>query len=105
MVPLGNVLADLLDGLGIRQRILQARVLQIWEKAAREVGGERLAGSSRALSVKRETLFVSLESSILRHQLTFIKRDLIERLNILAGQEVISEIRISSDRRDRTEDG
>lgn len=104
MVPLGNVLTDLLEGLGIRQRILQARVLQSWEKAAREVGGDWLAGRSRALSVKRETLFVSVRSSVLRHQLTFIKRDLIERLNALAGQEVISEIRISSDRRDRTED-
>lgn len=69
------------------------------------MGGDRLAEHSRALSVKRETLFVSLGSSVLRHQMTFIKRDLIERLNILAGHEVIGEIRISSDRRDRTEDG
>jgi hypothetical protein len=95
------VLRELLEGWGVQTKILEAQAVLCWKEVAHEVAGAALARLSEPLTVRRGTLLVSVEGSVWKHQLSFLKRDIIERLNHRVGGEVIQDIRIVTDRREK----
>lgn len=66
-------------------------VLKFWPKAV----GQQIAVQTQPDSLRSGTLFVKATSSVWVQQLHFMKDDIRQKLNDLAGREAIKEIRFT----------
>ena len=84
----GALLDDVLQDLGIADRVRDAQALLAWE----EIAGPRLAASARAIRVHRGKLELAVPSGVWRTHLSFSKRQLLERLNARLGRTVVKDL-------------
>ena len=86
---LGSVIDKILQS-GIRQQdapLLQ--VFELWERAV----GEIIAENARPAAFKGKILLVHVNSSPWLHQLGFLKKDIIDKINRELGQDLVDEIK------------
>ena len=88
-IPIGEILHDFFkENPLLRQKILEVRIQRAWG----EVLGPMIMRSTQNLFVKNRVLHVSLNSSVLRNELSMNKKRLLKSLNDYAGEEVITDI-------------
>ncbi|KPJ76815.1 MAG: hypothetical protein AMJ54_10255 [Deltaproteobacteria bacterium SG8_13] len=75
---------------GIRQQ--DAPLLQVWELWEKAVG-EIIAENARPAAFKGKILLVHVNSSPWLHQLSFLKKDILARINRELGQDLVEEIK------------
>ncbi len=85
---LGNVLSEVIDRLGMRDKIDEARVVESWA----QIAGERVNGVTESVWMKGSTLFVKISSSAWRQELHMNRTAWKQRLNDQLGREVVKEI-------------
>jgi predicted nucleic acid-binding Zn ribbon protein len=85
---LRGVLQNLLRSLGLEKRIKEQELVLNWEK----IVGEKIADKAKAYKIERNKLFVRVESSCWRNELFYLKKDIIEKLNSSAKQEIVKDI-------------
>jgi predicted nucleic acid-binding Zn ribbon protein len=73
---------------GLDDKLAEVRAMRSWE----ELLGKTVTRYTKNLYIKDKTLFVSLNSSIVRNEIMMIRDELIKRLNEKAGREVIEKI-------------
>lgn len=95
-VRLGEALGELLDRKGQSGPgpAASARVDSIWD----QVVGEEIASHTRGIGFDGKTLRVSVDTHAWAAQLTYMGRELRERLNSELGQELVGEIRFTVSR-------
>lgn len=86
---LGSVIDKLLQS-GIRQE--DAPLLKVWELWERAVG-QIIAENAQPAAFKGKILLVHVNSSPWLHQLSFLKKDLLARINRELGQDLVDEIK------------
>ena len=86
---LGNVVSQLLARRGYGQGPAAAGCQAAWQSAV----GEKLAPHTRAGSVRRGVLEVTVANSAALHELSFVKAKLIKTLAKLAPDQKIRDIR------------
>ena len=64
-------------------------VWQLWDDAV----GKAIAENARPAAFKGKLLLVHVSSSPWIHQLQFLKKEIIDKLNIALGQELIEDIK------------
>ena len=74
---------------GLETPLLQKRLMDSWA----EVAGEMVAGYTKDLSIRNQTLFVHLTSPALRADLSMMRSELVKKLNAHVGNQVIADIR------------
>jgi hypothetical protein len=94
MRPVGDVLPALLDGLQIARPLAGWRAVAEWP----QVVGERLARRTRAVRWSEGKLWVEVQGSVWLHELGFLKRDLIQRLNRHLGADLVQDLVLVRDR-------
>ena len=95
---IGSLLKVVIDDLGVEEKMARAQVVLSWP----EVAGPELASRSRALRVHHARLEVAVPSAVWRTQVSFVKADLVKRINERIGSPTIKDIRLVS--RPATED-
>ena len=88
---LGNILQDILKKHNITIDPEEQHLLELWHKAV----GPQISAHTRTDKLKRNTLFVKVSSSVWMHQLHLLKSEIIEKINILLGKELIKNIHFS----------
>jgi len=88
---IGEILYSTLKRRGMAAKIEENAVLKLWPKAV----GRKIAIQTQPEGLRGGTLFVKTTSSIWVQQLHFMKEDILQKLNELAGKETIKEIRFS----------
>ncbi len=88
----GGLVNNSLEALGLRHRIVEHQALARWD----EVVGPQIAASSLAEKVRDGVLFVCCKSSMWSNELSLHKRDIIKRLNVAVGKQIIKDIRFSA---------
>lgn len=83
---LGNIDKD------ITQVIKNCQLVSLWE----EVVDERVKKHTEAVKVKNKTLYVQTSTSTWAQELSFLKRDILKKLNKMAGDDAFSDIRFKS---------
>ncbi|HRS53408.1 MAG TPA: DUF721 domain-containing protein [Bacteroidales bacterium] len=78
----------LLNAYGIKDKLMEVRLINSWEK----ITGTIVSNLTSGLSIKNKILFVKCKSAPLRHELSYHKTDLIQKLNEEAGGKVIEDI-------------
>ena len=87
--PVALPLSRLMSRLGLEQGLLGWRAVEEWT----EVVGPRLADHARAVGFRDGALLVEVEGSAWMHELGFLKRELIRRINRHLGSECVREVR------------
>ena len=90
MEPVAGPLSRLLSRLGLEEGLLGWRAVEEWAG----VVGPRLASHARAVGFHDGALHVEVEGSAWMHELGFLKRDLIRKLNQHLGAECIRDVRL-----------
>ena len=86
------MLRSTLRELGIQERVLEQQVLANWAQTV----GPQIAASSRAEAVREGVLFVSCKSSMWSSELSLHKIDIVKKLNVAVGKELVKDIRFSA---------
>jgi predicted nucleic acid-binding Zn ribbon protein len=87
-------LAEILSRMerGAGRAIEVCRSLDLWK----EVVDERVGKNAEATKITNRTLYLSVSSPAWAQELSFLKKEIIERFNKRAGSEVINDIRFKA---------
>lgn len=86
--PLGEVLQEVLDQLGVQHKIDEARVIETWASLA----GTDINSVTDSAWLEGSTLYVKITSAAWRQELHMNRRQWRERLNDALDTDLISEI-------------
>lgn len=77
---------------GVGRSIDICRRLDLWK----EVVDERVGRNAEAIKISNRTLYLSVSSPAWAQELSFLKKEIIERYNKKAGSEVINDLRFKA---------
>ena len=86
--PLGDVMQTLIDRMGLRKKIDEARIIEAWATLA----GATINGVTDKAWVKGDRLYVRITSAAWRHELHLRRQAWRAQLNQHLGDELVQEI-------------
>lgn len=87
--PLGNYLPNVLDKMGLKNRLIEQRAVLLWHRAV----GKEIKKQTVANRIEQGVLYVSASSPIWVNELNYLKAGIIKKLNELAGEKVVKDIK------------
>lgn len=88
---IGEILYTALKRRGMAAKLEENAVLKFWPQAV----GRQISSQTQPDSLRNGMLFIKTTSSVWVQQLHFMKEEIREKLNELAGKDVIKDIRFS----------
>ena len=85
---ISEIISFIMKQNGLDEKLAEVRAIRSWE----ELLGKTVTRYTKNLYIKDKTLFVSLNSSIVRNEIMMIRDELIKRLNDKAGRIIIEKI-------------
>jgi hypothetical protein len=89
-----DLLGAVLRGTPVEKRLHEGRIWQFWEQAV----GSRIASHAVPAAFRDGTLTLTVDSAPWMQQLTYLKQELIAKLNGELGEELVSEIYMKAGR-------
>lgn len=89
MEPVARVMSRMLRDLGLEQDVLGWRVVKEWP----ELVGSPVADHTRAVAYRDGAVQVEVEGSAWMHELGYLKRDLIKKINEQLGSAYVRDVR------------
>jgi hypothetical protein len=86
--PLKDVIREFVEVFRLKGKLNQYRLIDKWEP----VVGKMIAKHTKGLSINRKTLYVEMDSSIVRNEVFLLKSKIIEELNKGFGENIIENI-------------
>lgn len=90
IVTLKDAIKQMLNVYKISGKMDELSIQKEWE----ELLGPMIAKRTRKIQLKDRILHVQIESSVLRHELLFAKRKIVQDLNARMGQKLIDELKL-----------
>ncbi len=94
MERLGDLLPGVLRGLGLEHQLDGWRAVGEWAEAV----GPTIARRARAVAYQDGALVVEVEGSAWRHELGYLERDLVSRVNGRLGRPLVKRLRFTQPR-------
>ena len=88
--PLKLLVDKMLRSYGLSDKLDEMSLVKSWE----ELVGKMIANHTKEIYFSKGVLFVQLDSSTLRQELSYVKTDLIRRLNEKAGKVMVKDIHL-----------
>lgn len=85
---LKDVILQVLKQQKLERPLYEKRLIEAWPV----VLGESIANYTTDIKINNKIMFVTLSSSVIRHELFLTRADIIQKLNNQVGAEVIKEI-------------
>jgi predicted nucleic acid-binding Zn ribbon protein len=89
-VSAGDAIRQVVNSLGMAEKLKQQRVLSLWE----EIVGKDIASVTRVEGFRGGQLLVSVQNPTWRHWLIFQREAIRQNLNREVGGEVVKTIRL-----------
>ncbi|MES2799985.1 MAG: DUF721 domain-containing protein [Bacteroidota bacterium] len=86
--PLGELIDRLMRAYGLDDKMKELDVINAWS----ELMGPAVAARTKSIRIHQKTLFLGMDSSVMREELQYGKQIIILRLNEYAGFEIINDI-------------
>jgi predicted nucleic acid-binding Zn ribbon protein len=86
--PIGDILFAVLKKRGMAAKLEENALAKLWPKAV----GEKIAAQTQPDGWRDGTLFVRAASSVWVQQLHFMKEEIRQKMNELAGKQAVREI-------------
>lgn len=93
--PLGSILPGVLSRLGLTEPLKEYRAVTCWS----QIVGTRISRHAQAEAISNGELTVRVDSHVWIQELTFLKPELIEKLNQELGSTTVRDIRFLLARR------
>lgn len=90
--PAGKVLGEVLSRLGLERRWKEHNLLSKWAS----VVGTQVAAATRTEGIRDGVLIVLCKSSAWANELSLYKDQIVARLNAIAGEQLVRDIRFST---------
>lgn len=90
IVTLKDAIKQMLSVYKMSGKMDELSIQKEWE----ELLGPMIAKRTRKIKLKDRILHVQIESSVLRHELLFAKRKIVQDLNARMGQKLIDELKL-----------
>ncbi len=87
---LKEALDSLVDSFGLRAKLDEQAIREAWEKLA----GAMIARHTKDLKLRKDTLYVKVDSAPLRHELGYMRGALVELINRELGRDVVKEVHL-----------
>lgn len=87
-ITLKDALDRFIDGNKLRSKLNEQTLIASWQ----ELVGKHIYSQTRDMFLKNDKLFIKIESSVIRQELSFIKTRLIQVINRRFGEGFIKEI-------------
>ena len=84
----GAILAVLAPRLGLESKLFEARLRRQWP----DIVGEPIATHTRPDQIRFKKLTIFVHNSVWLQQLTFLKPVLLQKVNTMAGESLVTEI-------------
>ncbi|MBK9177575.1 MAG: DUF721 domain-containing protein [Flavobacteriales bacterium] len=85
---LAEVIGRLVDGAGMREKMDELDIASWWD----EVVGGMVARHTTGITLRRGKLFIRVDSAPLRHELTYMRATIVEKLNERMARAVVQEV-------------
>jgi hypothetical protein len=85
---IASVLSGIARRHGMEAKLLEHKLLKNWAGIA----GEQIAAHTRPDQIKFKKLYLIAESSVWIQHLTFLKPELIEKVNAEAGRPIVTDV-------------
>ncbi|HHY13894.1 MAG TPA: DUF721 domain-containing protein [Thermoanaerobacterales bacterium] len=92
MEKIKNILTETLKKRRFHKKVKENLVLVHW----REIVGDELVRHTEPSYIKNGILFVNVANSMWAHHLTFLKREIIGKINNKVGKRIVRDIRFRS---------
>jgi len=86
--PLGDLVDRLMKAYQLDDKLAEIDVLSKWE----EMMGKAVALRTRNIYIKDKVLILEIDSSVMREELMFGKKVIIQRINEVSGKELITDV-------------
>ena len=86
--PISGVFASVLDKLGLTEPMMRYQAVLRWD----QVVGAQVGKHTRAYSIDKGILLVLVDSHVWIRELTFLKPDIMRKLNTALGSEIVQDI-------------
>lgn len=86
--PLKDVIDRLLKVYRLDGKMKEIEVLNAWE----EMMGVAIANRTKEMYIRNKTLYLKLDSAVIREELSYGKKIIILRVNEKAGMEIINDV-------------
>ncbi len=88
MEHISRSLEGLLQKLQLDKRVLGWKVLTVWN----EVVGPRIGANTKPVAYRDSKLFVQVSTTTWLHELSFMREEIVRRLNEKVGKKAIEDI-------------
>lgn len=85
---LGEAIREMIQTFGLEQKLAETKLLASWEKTM----GKTIAKHTTRIYINKKKLYVHLNSSVLREEMSYAKEKIVKMMNEAAGSEVIEEV-------------
>ena len=89
MKHINTALKSLIEKTGLKKRLEQQRVLEMWG----QIVGDAIAKNTEAVSVNQGTLVIKAKSAAWRQELQLQKKEILENVNTGSANKLIKDIR------------
>lgn len=86
--PVADLLSAMLRGTPAEQRLREGRIWLVWDEAV----GRQVASHAQPAAFRDGTLTVNVDSAPWMQQLTFLKREIVSKVNARLGFELVKEL-------------
>jgi predicted nucleic acid-binding Zn ribbon protein len=83
-----DLLSSMLRGTPAEQRLKEGRIWVVWEQAV----GKRIAAHAQPAAFREGTLTLTVDSAPWMQQLSFLKRELVAKVNDQLGYDLVKEL-------------
>ena len=85
---LKEVIEQMLNTYRLKGKLNEVEIINSWEG----IVGKMIAKHTSEIYVRNKKLFVHLDSSVVREELSYAREKLLKSLNDVVGEDVITEI-------------
>jgi len=92
--PAAGTLLKMLEKLGLTDQVRRLRIARAWNEAV----GKGIAARTQPLGFSRGVLLVKSNSAAWQNELTFLKADIITKVNAALGRQMVKELKVVAGR-------
>ncbi len=85
---IGEAIGEFLKHFKLEEKLTETKISTSWEK----VMGQHIAKYTKRVALRNKVLYVYLDSSALRNELSLARQKIVEMINKEAGKKVIDDV-------------
>jgi predicted nucleic acid-binding Zn ribbon protein len=87
-MPLKEVIEEFINAFSLSDKLNEVEINNLWTKIA----GKMISKHTKKLTVRNNKLFVELDSSALKQELSFSKSKILDKINSTLEKDLIEDI-------------